>query len=899
MSIDTTQILQSVNIVDVVNRVVPLTYKRSEYYGICPFHDDSKESLQVNERKQIFKCFACGAGGDAIQFHVLLGRTFHEACKELTGQPIDKEYKVDKIYLEKKEVQIWQPIIPAPSELTNIEHFEYGMPSLIHAYRNEEGKLINYTCRFDLPEGKKEVLPLTFAQFESKKSWRWLGVGAPRPLYNLDLISNYKNATIIFVEGEKTADIGNKFSDPNKAVFTTWTGGANSVKLLNLEPVKYRKKIFIPDNDVPGMKAMYELYQLLKEDNSIMRWCNIPSSYPQKWDIADNLEWTNDSLRQFILDNITDVPTLEFEEPKLIEESKPLPPPLPSKVTEESNELENEHFRLLGFDKDESGKLSYMFFSYGAKMVIRLSPSSMTKPNLITLAPLNYWEENFPGKQKINIDAVQNFLMNASHEVGIFKDAYIRGRGAWMDEGKLIVHNGDNLIIENEVIKMKNFRSKYVYEINERLGFKPESISMDSFNGMELIDSIKWLKFEREINAYLLAGWCVLAPFCGVLQWRPHIWITGPAGSGKSWTMDNIVKRLTGAFGIVVQGQTTEAYVRGTLQSDARPVLFDESDIETKNDAERIKSVLQLARSASYSDGGVIGKGTQSGGSRTYTIRSMFALSSIGVHLNQQSDKSRFTTIGLVSFEKERTKEDFSNFEKNWNKLVTKDYVNKIQSRTMQLIKTILANTRVFSDAAAEVIGTRRTGDQIGVLLAGAYSLISDKLISYDEAVEWVASKDWSDEKALELTKDEYQLFAIIMGTIIRVEGEFNNHERSIGELILIASGKTSELTIKMDVADKRLRRIGIIVTNERVIFSNTANGIKQIIKDTSWSSNHNKILERLPGAEKTDPKSFYPGLKSRGVSIPLTNIMEGLEATSEMKIEHHVLENIDEEFPF
>ena len=33
MSIDTTQILQSVNIVDVVNRVVPLTYKRSEYYG--------------------------------------------------------------------------------------------------------------------------------------------------------------------------------------------------------------------------------------------------------------------------------------------------------------------------------------------------------------------------------------------------------------------------------------------------------------------------------------------------------------------------------------------------------------------------------------------------------------------------------------------------------------------------------------------------------------------------------------------------------------------------------------------------------------------------------------------------------------------------------------------------
>ena len=59
--------------------------------------------------------------------------------------------------------------------------------------------------------------------------------------------------------------------------------------------------------------------------------------------------------------------------------------------------------------------------------------------------------------------------------------------------------------------------------------------------------------------------------------------------------MDNIIKRLVGEVGIVVQGKTTEAGVRGLLQSDARPVLFDESDVDSYSDKERIQSILALA----------------------------------------------------------------------------------------------------------------------------------------------------------------------------------------------------------------------------------------------------------------------------------------------------------------
>ena len=42
------------------------------------------------------------------------------------------------------------------------------------------------------------------------------------------------------------------------------------------------------------------------------------------------------------------------------------------------------------------------------------------------------------------------------------------------------------------------------------------------------------LPFENDIGAVALAGWTTLAPICGALQWRPHVWLTGASGSGPS-----------------------------------------------------------------------------------------------------------------------------------------------------------------------------------------------------------------------------------------------------------------------------------------------------------------------------------------------------------------------------
>lgn len=56
------------DIVDVISSYIPLTKKGRNYFGVCPFHDDTNPSLSVSPERQIYKCFSCGASGNVFSF---------------------------------------------------------------------------------------------------------------------------------------------------------------------------------------------------------------------------------------------------------------------------------------------------------------------------------------------------------------------------------------------------------------------------------------------------------------------------------------------------------------------------------------------------------------------------------------------------------------------------------------------------------------------------------------------------------------------------------------------------------------------------------------------------------------------------------------------------------------
>lgn len=81
------QVQQNNDIVDVINEYIPLTKKGANYVCLCPFHQDSNPSLTVSRQKQLFKCFACGEGGNVITFlQKYDAKSFVEAVQTLADR---------------------------------------------------------------------------------------------------------------------------------------------------------------------------------------------------------------------------------------------------------------------------------------------------------------------------------------------------------------------------------------------------------------------------------------------------------------------------------------------------------------------------------------------------------------------------------------------------------------------------------------------------------------------------------------------------------------------------------------------------------------------------------------------------------------------------------------------
>lgn len=108
------KIFDSIKIEEVITDYLPDLKKRgTNYWACCPFHNEKTPSFSVSPTKGIYKCFGCGAGGNAVNFVMEIGSlSYPEALKELalkynieieekelTPDQIDKANKRDGIYL--------------------------------------------------------------------------------------------------------------------------------------------------------------------------------------------------------------------------------------------------------------------------------------------------------------------------------------------------------------------------------------------------------------------------------------------------------------------------------------------------------------------------------------------------------------------------------------------------------------------------------------------------------------------------------------------------------------------------------------------------------------------------------------------------------------------------------
>lgn len=93
-------IFETVKVEDIVGDFVKLTRRGVNYIGLCPFHNEKTPSFTVSPAKNIYKCFGCGEGGNAVNFIMELEQlSYPEALKSLAKKyniPIEEDELTEK-----------------------------------------------------------------------------------------------------------------------------------------------------------------------------------------------------------------------------------------------------------------------------------------------------------------------------------------------------------------------------------------------------------------------------------------------------------------------------------------------------------------------------------------------------------------------------------------------------------------------------------------------------------------------------------------------------------------------------------------------------------------------------------------------------------------------------------
>lgn len=902
-------------IVSVIERYLPLERRGKDYFGLCPFHEEKSPSFTVNPVKEFFHCFGCGAGGDAVDFvQKYEGIGFREAVRRIAGQlPEGEAGRPARERLKAQREPEWEQLVPADTEAAPMSTINRQIDGKWHkiqaaqrwSYFTADGQLVGYVCRFNLPDGSKETIPQSLCVNRStgEVQWRWQAFAKPRLLYGLQKLSQHPSAQVLVVEGEKTADAAQKRFEAagigqDRLVVVSWPGGVNAVQHADWSPLAGRAVALWPDADMPGMAAAVGIGDLLLPSAKMVKLIVPPLGVEKGWDLADELPAGFDLLAHVktavVLDS--DDGSIAISEFKKRHPSPPQPaaaeatqetqedaapeqPAEPTKPTLPADEhaddlISNGYFTILGYDYDE-----YFFFQFEKRQVLKLRKGDFSDTGLIELAPINWWEEYFPTeKGGINKKAAVNWIFRTANSRGIYDPTRVRGRGAWIDKGRAVFHHGPYLTVDGVKTDITRIKSAYVYPMARSMP-DPSDQPLTDEEGRKLVAVASKVRWTMPASAALMAGFTMLAPICGALQWRPHIWITGAPGSGKSTVQNKFCGALLRDMSLYSQGDSTEAGIRQELKADAIPVLIDEAESNNERDRQRIEGLIGLIRKTSTDSQAKTYKGTVSGDGQQFHIRSMFCLASINVNMPTKADVDRLTKLVIKSPDNRNPTAS----EAYWRELESElnaidadtTLPSRLLARGLQLLPTILENIKVFRRVAAVQFGTQRDGDQFGTLLAGCWSLTNSTVVTDDEAKALIDQYDFKEHVEDHDQDDAMRALEAILAAKLRVHalGEF-----SVFELIRDASPEYAQGIVSGDVADATLRRHGIRAefAAGELWFGTGVSSLKHLVEHMPFVTDLRGQLLRVPGASRLPSVKKFNGVDSKCVALPLKPILAG-----------------------
>jgi len=504
---------------------------------------------------------------------------------------------------------------------------------------------------------------------------------------------------------------------------------------------------------------------------------------------------------------------------------------------------------------------AYYFFPRSTGQIMEFSATSLGRPqNLFQLARRGFWERMYAPEEKMGTicEYASADLIAECHNRGIFSVENARGVGVWRDGKALLVNCGDVIVGEGVKCHPSEYDGDYVYEAGQRV-IDMEAMPLSNAEASKFRDICGNLTWKKPQYGDFLAGWVVISAVGGCVDWRPHIFVTGRKGSGKSTVMDKIVRDALKGIAVKRDGGTTEPGIRKALGASSRPFIMDEAEAESAQRRAQLQLILEYFRNAS--SGAVV-----ENANATYVARSAACFGAINPRIDQGADADRWSMLELEPNNKPDSEAHYKRLLSDIDTVITDDFPHRLLARTVANLNVLLANISVFISVFSKKLGSKRAGDQVGTLLAGAYSLVSDKRVTYDFVDEWVSNQDWNWSELTGGGSDADALVQHIMAARVRYDHDGMGRESSIGELIWRASTPGA---LGSDDAARGLGGVGVKVDGDRIVISNTASPLKRILNDTPWGV-WKRTLGDYEGAEGVGQTYFGPGVKTRATSIPL-----------------------------
>jgi DNA primase len=268
------RIKQTADIVEVVGDFVSLKKKGANYSACCPFHNEKTPSFNVNPVRQIYKCFGCGAAGDAIKFVMDVdGIGYGEALR----------YLADKygIEIEEEEITNEEAVRQNARESLYIvlNHAKNFYVKQLH--ENEEGQAIGLS--YFRERGFSNNILKKFELGYSLDTWDAFSKDAIEKGYSQEVLE--KAGLLIHKEGSSTAGYD-----------------------------RFRGRVIFPIHNVAGKVIAFGA-RILKTDKNQPKYLNSPETEVyHKSEILYGIYQAKNAIRQqehcYLVEGYTDVVSL-------------------------------------------------------------------------------------------------------------------------------------------------------------------------------------------------------------------------------------------------------------------------------------------------------------------------------------------------------------------------------------------------------------------------------------------------------------------------------------------------------------------------------------------------------------------------------------------------------------